>query len=301
MATAVSLKLQLVPIRPGTFEMGNPDHDPGPAPADPTAAATTADDDDEHHHTVTLTRPYLLAACPVTVAQFRQFADATGYQTDPERTGRAAQFPSTRGWTHFDYVKGITWRTAAAGQPDDVPVTLVSWDDAVAFCRWAAGVTARRVRLPTEAEWEYACRAGTTGPYNVDGAPPTDLGWFADNCGEHPFAAAAVMGRGVSTFLGKLVAEHGRARPVGLKRPNAWGLHDMHGNVWQWCADAYGPYPAGPVIDPTGPADPRPKYRTARAAGWFNAASLGTSYNRGNWTQSIGWAHIGFRVAADVP
>ncbi len=79
--------------------------------------------------------------------------------------------------------------------------------------------------LPTEAQWEYCCRAGTTGPFAGDlGA----MGWYAENSG-------------------------GKAHPVGTKQPNAWGLHDMHGNVWEWCQDRYGAYPGGEVTNPIGP------------------------------------------------
>ena len=250
------LDLGLVDVRPGTFRMGDPD-------------AAPSDDYDEHAHTVTLTRPFRLAARTTTVDQFARFVTETDYVTDAERAGRG------QGWgpRGVQWLPGVTWRTAAAGLPGDTPAVCVSWNDALAYCRWASRRTGLNVRLPTEAEWEYACRAGTTGPYNAPGRPD-QLGWFAPAAG-------------------------GRPQPVGRLRPNAWGLFDMHGNVWQWCSDAFGPYPDDPVTDPTGPTEARPRFRCARSASWYDHAPLGTSHNRGRWTSDVGYNHMGFRVAAD--
>jgi sulfatase modifying factor 1 len=246
-----------VAVGPGSFRMGDP-------------AAAPSDDYDEHAHTVTLTRPFRLSAVPTTVDQFAHFVAETRFVTDAERARRG------QGWgpRGIQWKPGVTWRTASDGLPGDTPVVVVSWNDATAYCRWAAGRTGLAVRLPTEAEWEYACRAGATGPYNAPGGP-TELGWFSTNSA-------------------------GRPQPVGRLRPNAWGLYDMHGNVWQWCADAFGPYPDGPVTNPTGPAVADPRFRSARCASWSDPPSLGTSHNRGRWTPNVGYDHLGFRVAADL-
>lgn len=114
------------------------------------------------------------------------------------------------------------------------PVEQVSWEDAVEFCRKLSELPAEKAagrvyRLPTEAEWEYACRAGTTTKYSF-GDDDSELGnyaWFKGNSGN-------------------------TSHPVGGKKPNAWGLYDMHGNVWEWCQDWYGDYPSGTVTDPMG-------------------------------------------------
>ncbi len=116
------------------------------------------------------------------------------------------------------------------------PVDNVSWEMATAFCEQATVMTGVTVRLPTEAEWEYACRAGTTTSYH-NGDSEIDLrrvGWYKENSG-------------------------GKMHAVGEKLPNAWGLYDVHGNVWEWCADWYGPYPDEPVTDPTGPVSGKQK------------------------------------------
>ena len=274
---------KFVRVRPGTFLMG------------------AAGDRDDPQHPVTLTKAYDLAANPVTVDQFAAFVAATGHKTRPEVTGVAGVQRPQLG-EYVNMARGVTWRTRSAGQPGTCPVACVSWTDAAAYCDWTSEVARRHVRLPTEAEWEYACRAGTTGPFNVDGVPPTDLGWFVDNSGDHPFDALRIARDGGAIALyQRLTAEHCRPHPVGQRQPNAWGLYDMHGNVWQWCADAVGPYTAGPVTDPSGPLGDRPQFRSARGGSFCTTPATGTSYNRGYWQPTVGYYHVGFRVAVDVP
>jgi formylglycine-generating enzyme required for sulfatase activity len=140
----------------------------------------------------------------------------------------------------------MTWRNTNIPQADDHPVLCVSWNDATAFCDWAAKKTGLGMRLPTEAEWEYACRAGTRTIWSFGDqeAVFTDFGWCVKNSG-------------LST------------RPVGQKRPNAWGLYDMQGNAWQLCQDGPGPY-TGDAVDPigSGPAG----QRSLRGGCWGGSA-----------------------------
>src|SRR5206468_1604460 len=112
----------------------------------------------------------------------------------------------------------------------DYPVGQVSWHDAVAFCQWLSRKEGKTYRLPTEAEWEWACRAGCLGRYHFgdDSRRLGEYAWFADN-------------------------SNNRSQPVGQKKPNAWGLFDMHGNLAEYCADWHGEFPTGRVIDSTGP------------------------------------------------
>ena len=188
-----SIGMTLVYIPPGEFLMGSPKDEPDR-------------DEDETQHRVRLTKGFYLGATEVTQAQWKA---VMGEKNNPSRF-----------------------------QGDDLPVECVSWDDAVEFCRKlsekeAEGPEPRRggktYRLPTEAEWEYACRAGSRTRFSFgesDGGL-AEYAWCSGTGGTHP---------------------------VARKKPNAWGLYDMHGNVWEWCSDWLGPYAAGRAVDPQGPA-----------------------------------------------
>lgn len=125
----------------------------------------------------------------------------------------------------------------------DEPVNGVSWQDCQDFLTKLNATQPRAFRLPTETEWEYACRATTTGPYSfdVDASQLGEYAWFAENSGK-------------------------KVHRVGQKAPSPWGLYDAHGNVWEWCLDWYGPYPDGHVVDPTGPA--YGTYHVTRGGAW---------------------------------
>ncbi len=119
--------------------------------------------------------------------------------------------------------------SASYNQTDDDPVVEVTWNDAGKFCEWLSKKEGKPCELPTEAEWEYACRAGTTTAFSFGDDPKAlgDYAWYANNSGNH-------------------------THPVGVKAPNPWGLYDMHGDVWQWCADNYDKdyYAKSPIKDP---------------------------------------------------
>ncbi len=158
------------------------------------------------------------------------------------------------------------------------PVDQVSWNDCVEFCRALSKTTGRTVRLPTEAEWEYACRAGTKTRFCFgDNENQFDqYGWHKDNC-------------------------DGKTHPVAQKKPNAWGLHDMHGNLWEWCADWYADsYANAKAVDPQGPASG--SSRIKRGGSWTNHSDeYCRSASRG-WDAPDGRKyHIGFRVVVAPP
>jgi formylglycine-generating enzyme required for sulfatase activity len=148
------------------------------------------------------------------------------------------------------------------------PVEQVSWDEAVEFCNNVSQMTGRTVRLPTEAEWEYACRAGSKGRFSF-GDSDADLGahaWFGGNSGN-------------------------MSHPVGRKKPNAWGLYDMHGNIDEWCADGY----ADTILP--GPGGPTPgAARVLRGGSWFNDAGYCRSAGRIGSSPVNRDGYIGFRV-----
>jgi formylglycine-generating enzyme required for sulfatase activity len=169
---------------------------------------------------------------------------------------------------------------------DNLPVENVTWYDAVNYCNALSrkenltpaytvsgtNVTWNRsangYRLPTEAEWECACRAGTTTPYS-SGSSVDSAGWYSSN-------------------------SRSTTHPVGTKQANAWGLYDMHGNVWEWCWDWYGTYPSGSQTDPMGASSGAS--RVERGGGWYsNGQYLRSAYRRYG-TPSNGYDYLGFRL-----
>jgi sulfatase modifying factor 1 len=155
---------------------------------------------------------------------------------------------------------------------DDEPATFVTYDQALKFCEWLAKKEGKPYRLPTEAEWEYSCRAKSTGRFYFgdDEAGLKDYAWYNKNSA-------------------------GKTQPVGQLKPNAWGLYDMHGNVGEWCRDWYGEYPAGPVTDPQGPDTG--KGRVLRGGSWYRNSGYLRSAERGNVGPDNRNRNIGFRVA----
>ena len=186
------VSFEFVRIPSGQFQMGS----------------EMGDSDEKPVHRVCINESFYMGKTEVTVRQFRAFMQATGYKTEAEKGNWAANyawgFPIVPG-------HGLNWRQPGFPQSEDNPAVCISWNDAVAFCQWLSRETGEHYRLPTEAEWEYACRAGRGDDYagNLD-----EMGWYRDNSG-------------------------GKTYPVAQKKPNAWGLHDMHGNAWEWCRDVW--------------------------------------------------------------
>ena len=183
-----------------------------------------------------------------------------------------------------------------ANQDGRLPMYFTSWNDAIQFCHKLNEKERAKgnlpggyeYNLPTEAQWEYACRAGTTdatfaGPLLVTNriAPVLDsIAWYSGN--------SAV------NYEGKKLGNAG-PRNTGVKKPNAWGLQDMPGNIWEWCRDWYGPYPGGAAIDPVGP--PTGTARVCRGGSWGSGANDSRSANRARNPQPEKSAWRGFRVA----
>jgi formylglycine-generating enzyme required for sulfatase activity len=160
------------------------------------------------------------------------------------------------------------------------PVEQVTWQEATEFCRLATGRTRRQFRLPTEAEWEYACRAGSTGRYCFGDSHSglSDYAWFKNNSG-------------------------GQTHPVGKKKPNQWGLYDVHGNVWEWVADRYAAdyYANSPRENPTGPDAANRRLRRGGSEG--TTGNVCRSAIRNHNPPSNRSNYLGFRaaVSASVP
>ena len=168
-------------------------------------------------------------------------------------------------------------------EDEDLPVETVTWDQAAEFCRKLSDKEGQTYRLATEAEWEYACRAGTETPFHTG---PTITPKQANYDGNHKYGNGPKGPFRETTTPGNTFA------------PNAWGLHDMHGNVWEWCADWYAEYPKGPATDPTGPSEGQ--RRIMRGGCWINFPAICRSANRAS-VPPVSWNfHLGFRVVRVV-
>ena len=170
------------------------------------------------------------------------------------------------------------WEKVMGSNPSNfkgpkLPVEQVSWNDCQNFlAKLKKKVTGYEFRLPTEAQWEYACRAGSTGDYCFDDGETNvgEYGWHSNTSG-------------------------GKTHPVGEKKPNAWGLYDMHGNVWEWCSDAYGPYSSEAVIDPKGANSGN---RVLRGGAWYINPRCLRSASRDNGMPDYRYNGIGLRCVA---
>jgi len=226
---------------------------------------------EQPRHRVKLTRPFEIGRYPVTVREFRAFVEDAGYKTDEETGG---------GGYEWKLNPDLDWRKPGFAQQDGHPMVLISWNDAIAYCKWLSRKEGTEYRLPTEAEWEYASRAGTTTRFcfGDDFEQLGEYGWYHKHSG-------------------------GGTHPVGQKKPNAWGLYDMHGNVWEWCADYwdenyYKQFVKKLAVDPTGPAGG--SGRVLRGGSWADRAGSCRAAFR-NWdAPSNRYGGLGFRLARTV-
>jgi formylglycine-generating enzyme required for sulfatase activity len=193
------------------------------------------------------------------------------HQVTISRTFRLGKYPVTQ----------AQWEAVMGANPSqfrgaDRPVEQVTWNDCQAFLARLNATGRGRFRLPTEAEWEYACRAGTTGRFccGDDEDHFGDFAWFSAN-------------------------SEGQTQPVGLKRPNAWGLHDMHGNVWEWCQDWYGDYGPEPVTDPPGASVGLISARVFRGGCWRGGPDYAASAHRGGRGATFRGGILGLRLVFD--
>ncbi|CAK8715741.1 hypothetical protein GCAAIG_05145 [Candidatus Electronema halotolerans] len=208
------LDMTFVHIQPGTFMMGSPEDEVGRYA-------------DELLHKVTLSKGFYLQTTPVTVGQWRRFVDATGFLTQAEKEdgaiglfgdGAGGQFEEE--WSKNS---SCTWQTPGFAQTDEHPVTCVSMHDIEAFINWLAE-EGELCRLPTEAEWEYACRAGGNARFAFGDCLSAEEVNFNDAVNPLPGCQNSGVNRN-------------QTLPVSWSRPNRWGLHDVHGNVLERCLD----------------------------------------------------------------
>jgi len=264
---SVGMEFQLIPA--GEFMMGSAESAEELAEAFPHTPPT-AFEDELPQHRVRITKPFYLGVTEVTQAQYRAVVNAN-----------LSQF---EGGTR--------------------PVETVSWDEAVAFCEKLSANEGRVYRLPTEAEWEYACRAGTTTRYcfGDDPLPQDEDAETLDSESGNEKAEQAVENE---ECLGDYAWYEGNSEmtthEVAQKKPNAWGLYDMYGNVWEWCGDWYGKeyYASSPEGDPAGPDIGGG--RVTRGGSYSGAAWGCRSSLRSRTEPAVRLGHLGFRVVAVWP
>ncbi|MGC4014932.1 MAG: SUMF1/EgtB/PvdO family nonheme iron enzyme [Luteolibacter sp.] len=256
--------LEVVRVEAGTFTQGSPAAEEGRA-------------QDESQRQVTISQPFWFGRSAVTVGQWKRFVAETGYQTEAE-TGNSGGF----GWNGKELAqqKQFTWKSPGFAQSPDDPVCIITFPDATEFCKWLGKKTPLRITLPTEAQWEYACRAGSIAPWH-DGSPTlsaagvkTDLAWHKGNSNNSTHATASTAS-------------------------NLWGIR-IGGNVSEWCLDWYAPYADGPVTDPLQTnqnLSDKPR-RVLRGGSWIRDLKNTRSAARYRADPRSRNADIGFRVAA---
>jgi formylglycine-generating enzyme required for sulfatase activity len=276
--------MDFVPIKGGCFDMGDSFGD-GNAEEKPV-------------HEVCLDG-FSMAKYDVTVGQFRKFVNATGYRTDAEKnTGGvngcyAMEFGKDK---LFDWRDWGSWKNPNKylENEENHPVACVSWNDAQEFVKWLNGKSGASYRLPTEAEWEYAARAGSSGRNYWGNSKDTA-------CGFANVADQTKMEGGV-TFADTHKCSDGYpyVAPVGQFKPNGFGLYDMMGNVWQWTGDWYGEkyYGSSPKNNPTGPSTGSD--RVYRGGGWSNVARGVRAAVRDGFSPGSCGFNLGFRLASPV-
>ena len=296
---SIGIKLVLIPA--GEFMMGNGEAAEDLVKVFPQYSSDGIDIQDEFPpHRVRITKPFYFGTCEVTNGQFRQFVEATGYKTQAER--KEDDDPrGSGGWGFNQTAQKIegrntqyNWQKPGFGITDEMPVVNVTWNDVVAFCQWLSTKEGKTYRLPTEAEWEYAARGGATTRY-VSGDDPESLARIAntadaDFSARFPNYSLASTDRSLSSHDGQIFPA-----PVGSFPPNKFGLHDVHGNVWEWTSDWYAEdyFAKSPADDPLGPTSGQVKVR--RGGAWHTVAIWARlSYRNYNTPQSR-YPNLGFR------
>ena len=255
-------------------------------------------------HPVVIDRAFWLGRHEVTVGQFRAFVERSGYTPESvaDGTGGYGYNPaydpaaSQRGDAFEGRDPKYAWTHTGSQQTNDHPVLNVTWNDAVALARWLSQVEGAAYRLPTEAEWEYACRAGTTTRYPGGSDAPRSLQRIANVFD----ADAAENWPAWRDYAAPYADGHAFTAPVGHFEPNAFGLYDMIGNAWEWTADWYGEryYAQSPVTDPKGPSDG--SVRVRRGGSWHTWPLYARcSYRNWNSAQTR-YVLVGFRLLREL-
>ena len=254
---------EMIAVPVGTFAMGSPPHE------------EARNNNEGPVREVAISRPFAVSIYEVTREQYGSFVSATGWDT-----GSSCWTWEDGGWGARS---GLGWKNPGFRQTERDPVACVSWDDAQAYMGWLSRTTGKRYRLPSEAEWEYAARAGTTGPFHFGSTISTDL---ANYDGKYTYGDGPKGG-----YVQRSV-------PVGRYPANSFGLHDVHGNVWEWVEDCWhGNYRGAPSDGAAWTAGGDCTNRVVRGGSWLNRPWNLRSAKRGGYSDKLRSHFVGFRVA----
>jgi len=286
----------LVQIPAGTFWMGATEPAEELVKAFPGYGKSPDYFSDEYpRHRVQITKPFYLGKYEITVGQFRKFTQDSGYRTEAESDGNGGWGFNSESGRCEGRRKWFNWQYPGFHQADASPVVDVTWNDAVAFCRWLSRKEGTKYRLPTEAEWEYADRAGGTTRF-PEGDDPATLVSMAHviDMKRHP-DFGHVQDLEFSPSETNVFPQ-----TVGRLRPNHFGLYDTQGNVWEWVSDWYGQhyYSSSPTADPQGPISGGLHVR--RGGGW-NSFPIWARASFRNWnTPESRCVNLGFRIVREL-
>lgn len=300
-----TLGMRFVPLPAGEFVMGSEEAIASLQSAYPLAEPLRLTDlvDEAPAHRVRITKPFYMGATEVTLGQFRQFVQQSGYVAESIADGTGgygynAQYDaanSQRGDAFEGRDMRYSWQNPGFAQTDAHPVLNVTWGDAQALAQWLGKIEGRSYRLPTEAEWEYAARAGSSSRYHC-GDDPRCLQQVANTFDQ------AALPYWPQYAANALPADDGYAftAPVARFAPNAFGLYDMHGNAWEWTQDLYAEdyYSKSPVDDPQGPVEGGVYVR--RGGSWHSWSLYARSSYR-NWNSpQTRYTLVGMRLVLDA-
>jgi formylglycine-generating enzyme required for sulfatase activity len=254
---------ELIKVPAGSFMMGGSSKDPFAKPRE------------FPNRKVTFYESFWIGKYEITVGQFRAFVIKTNYKTLAERS-EAGGWKSGRSTSWGEQNKDFIWKNPGYAYSEQHPVTLIAYEDAVAYCDWLSSETGKKYRLPTEVEWEYACKAATESVFCFDRNNRDEYSWSGYNSG----ATSA-------------------PHPVGLRRPNPWGVHDMVGNIREWCLDwfAEDSYKTPFEEQPRGPGTG--EFRVIRGASFLDRELFMRSSHRGYLAPDLALNNQGFRVMCE--
>ncbi|MEZ6131567.1 MAG: SUMF1/EgtB/PvdO family nonheme iron enzyme [Planctomycetaceae bacterium] len=275
-------------------------------------------------HVTWITKPFYLAETEVTVDQFAEFVTSAGYKTSAERqqtemVGWEPTPPDKPLYQSYDFLRDakFTWKNPGFPQKGNHPVVGVSWADAKAYCEWLSEKDGAHYRLPTEAEWEFACRAGTSTWFSFGDKAKGVVHQYGNlgNVELERHRKHAAERQWLLDFDNDPEDGYVFTAPVKSYEANAFALHDMHGNVWEWCEDlwldtVYKDFekprydqPNRTAVDPVNtnrPQTPANNFHTIRGGSWYNGDLICRSASRTYWDREDAACYIGFRIARDA-